>query len=355
MKILTIVGKNNLEVINSPHEHLQVEPEEAIVKISHVSLCGSDYKLYNGNYSGPSNYPLVFGHEWSGTIVEINSPDSKLKVGDIVTGDCSKWGTDCSFCLDCQRDKNICTRIEKFGITIDGFAQEYVKVPVKHLYAAPANMSLDILALAELFSVALNGIKKSLAAFDNTSKCLHKSSDDSILIIGAGPLGIAVYILLKHMFKKQNVKVYELAKERIDFIKSVYPELEFAELEAAGDSSNYAGLLSTSIYDIIFEVSGSPKALNTSLSLVQAGGTVVLLGMYPNGEIEANKIVLKALSVRGSIGGTGSFEEVISFLNDHQDLVSWMITKKVNVSEMESVDVFEKDAFKSIKTQICFD
>src|SRR5512132_2872444 len=72
----------------------ELSPGEARVDIRHLSLCGSDYKLFTGAYGGPCAYPLAFGHEWAGTVREVRDGSGRIRPGDVVTGDCSRWGED---------------------------------------------------------------------------------------------------------------------------------------------------------------------------------------------------------------------------------------------------------------------
>src|SRR5271165_602292 len=128
---------------------------EILLEVNRISLCGSDYRLYDGTYSGPRQYPIRFGHEWAGHVVEI-ARGSKFSPGDHVTGDCSMW---CGGCDACESDKNLCRRIEKFGITVDGFSTSLRVVREKYLYADHLGLDSKLLALTELFAVARHGIR----------------------------------------------------------------------------------------------------------------------------------------------------------------------------------------------------
>ncbi len=156
MQRLTITAPQQL-VLDEVEATVDLPPEHALVRVKVISLCGSDNKLFLGRYNGPAVYPIVFGHEWSGIVLEVNSKSEKIAVGDKVTGDCSRW---CGACTNCDFDKNLCSNIEKFGITMNGFAQQLVVVPLQYLYKAPASLDLHVLAMAEFFAVAWHAIKK---------------------------------------------------------------------------------------------------------------------------------------------------------------------------------------------------
>ena len=134
-----------------------VQNEEVLIKVARISLCGSDIHLYKGTYSGPINYPVVFGHEWSGVVEETGAKVTRFKKGDKVTGDCSRYCSDCEYC---QVDKNLCVNIEKYGITIDGASAGYVVRNQKYLYKLTRNVSLKAGALVEPIAVGANLIEK---------------------------------------------------------------------------------------------------------------------------------------------------------------------------------------------------
>src|SRR4030042_2443190 len=115
MKGLLLRGPKQMEVI----EEAIKEPGEGqvLIRINNFNLCGSDLRIYEGAYSGPMRYPIYVGHEWAGKVEAVGEGGKHLRVGDHVTGDCSLW---CGLCPYCARDKNLCEKIEKVGITRDG-------------------------------------------------------------------------------------------------------------------------------------------------------------------------------------------------------------------------------------------
>lgn len=310
----------------------------ALIKINTISLCGSDYKLFYGNYSGPCRYPLYFGHEWSGEVVEINDDTSNIKIGDKVTGDCSKW---CGNCCLCKEDKNLCSNIEKFGITIDGYSRQYAVVETKYLYIAPMETSFDILALTECFSVALHAIKKIESMLDKKDRC--------ILIIGGGAIGLSIYLLLKFKFNYCNIKLMEIDDSKKDFISKMFDVNFTSEKSLEVNNSSYSEISKHCNYDIIFEASGNIEAFQQALYLINPNGHIITLGMYPNKNVTLSPITLKSIKVHGTIGGTHEFDEVIKFLISNKYKVKKMITHTYGLDDA-SMGFQVKD--KRIKTQI---
>lgn len=337
-------------IIKAPHqitlsaseEQSQLEDHDVKVRISTVSLCGSDYQLYEGQYSAPNTYPIAFGHEWSGTVLAVGSKVTKVSVGDKVTGDCSKYCDDCSLC---HKDKNLCQNIEKFGLTTNGYSRQIVYTDDLHIYKVPDHLSLQTAALTEPFAVALHAIHT--CRIDPTAK---------ILIIGTGSIGIAAYLLFKYKFNCANITVYDICKERMAFVKEqIDDNLKVLDENELKDCSGYHEMYSKDGYDLIFEATGSIQALASALNLANPLGDIITIGMYKEASIELKKLTLKRLSLHGSIGGTGEFEEILQFFTEHEDTVKKMIT--TTYVYQDSAKAFEESRLdkRNIKCQISFE
>ncbi|MCD7907498.1 MAG: alcohol dehydrogenase catalytic domain-containing protein, partial [Clostridium sp.] len=149
MKAYVLKEPGRLEA--QQREVSQPGPEEVLIRVTNVGICGSDIHLYKGTYNGPQNYPILFGHEWSGIVEKTGERVTKVKPGDKVTGDCSRY---CGHCDHCSQDRNLCRTIEKFGITIDGASAEYIVRDQQYIYRADPSADLEVLALTEPIAVA---------------------------------------------------------------------------------------------------------------------------------------------------------------------------------------------------------
>ena len=342
MKILQISEPENLQLLEEPITDF-IEREYALVKICFVSLCGSDYKLYEGKYSAPNSYPIIFGHEWSGKILKINSKTSLFQEGDHVTGDCSKW---CGSCVSCHDDKNVCLNIEKYGITINGYAKQLAMVPLKYIYKAPSSIPLQVLALTEPFAVALNAIKK----ID-----FKKKSEKSYLILGVGNIGIAIYMLLKYMFGIDDCAVCDVNTYKIEQLMEIMYGDEIKIFQPQNNNENkgnYKSMYTGSEFDTIFEVTGNSKVLKKTLKWIKPMGHIITLGFYSDTEINFNPLVVKNISIQGSIGGTGSFTDVIKFMQSYSDRIQKIISYTYPLIDCNKAFDYAKAKKKFIKQQI---
>ena len=345
---LVLNGKHDVKLVRRRKEELK--SGFVRVKIKRVSLCGSDYKLYEGNYGGPDTYPIIFGHEWSGIVTELGENVRTLSVGDHVTGDCSLF---CGHCKNCLIDKNLCINIRKAGITEDGFARSEAVVDSRFLYKADKSISFKALALAEPFAVAYHALMRVLGAE------LFESYGMNVLIIGCGTIGIAAYLLMRLRWGINSIDVYDNDFAHIYFLA----ELTGKEVtvydpvfsDTAGDN-NYKSLYGDRKYNLVFEMAGSAQALDEAMKAVKPGGKIVTVGTYGHAETQVGLITLKKISLYGSIGGTGEFVRVIDFFKKYGAIVEKLVTDEYHYTR--AADAFEGTDDKEetvIKRQLVFE
>jgi threonine dehydrogenase-like Zn-dependent dehydrogenase len=340
MMEIVICEPGRLEVRNAPDDS-RLGPGDVLVEVRCLSLCGSDYKLFQGDYGGPMVYPVCFGHEWSGTVVRAPA-GSRLAEGMEVTGDCSKW---CGRCDLCQMDRNLCRSIEKFGITTDGFSRQVRAVPERYLYRNDFGLDHPTLALTEVCSVALHGIKRAQPLLDSSP----------VVIIGAGALGLITYLILTEGHRVRDVRLVEPAAPKRTLVERLVPTARFVEPPA--DTSrplSYAGMNNLAICGLAFECSGTAAGLNAALALTRPLGTVVGFGLGRSGTVNTNLLVTKALRLLGSIGGTGEFPEAMQFLAAHREAASRLVTHRYRASRAQEALESTADAPTRLKVQLEF-
>jgi L-iditol 2-dehydrogenase len=322
-----------------------VSEDEVLIKVSNLGLCGSDIHLYNGTYKGPLNYPMLFGHEWSGTVSKTGSSVKTLKPGDKVTGDCSKYCGNCQFC---SIDKNLCENIEKFGITTNGASAEYIVRKEKYVYKAYDDLDMDIICLAEPLAVSAHLLKK-------VERFAQGLIDKKVLIYGAGPIGLSALLILKYHYGLDDVYLYDIIKERIDLAKNLGAKfVDMAALKEKTGKQDYKSIYSESVFDAIIESTGNKDIFAGTLEHIKPSGIVGCLGMIGDAAINQKLIVIKAITITGSIGGTGDFPFVLDFIRKNKDKVKSLISHKIPAAEYKNAFELSSDASKTMKIQLVF-
>ena len=317
----------------------EIKDDEVLVQVSHVGICGSDVQLYQGTYKGPFNYPIAFGHEWSGKVAEVGKNVDAVRPGDKVTGDCSRF---CGECVFCREDRNLCMNIEKFGITIDGASAESIVRPAQYLYRAPDDIDLSLLSLTEPLAVAAHLLGK-------IERYGRLSPAKKVFVLGAGAIGLGTLLLLKYFYDVKSVTMYDLSRGRLSLAGKLGAEIVTAEFfKPKEPKKGYRALYDTD-YDIIIETTGSAEAFNQALSLVKPLGVIGCLGMHPALTIEQRLIVMKGLTIIGSICGTGDFPRVIDFIAKNSGVVSRLVSQRFPMAQADQAFQVSQDRESSVK------
>lgn len=344
MKTYKILQPRSIAAIES--DLPAVKDDEVLVKVSHIGICGSDVQLYQGTYKGPYRYPLAFGHEWSGKVVKTGKKVDSVREGDKVTGDCSRFCGECAFC---REDRNLCQKIEKFGITIDGASAEYIVRKEKYLYRSPDDIDLSLLSLAEPLAVSAHLLGK-------VENCSGPIQNKRVLIFGAGAIGLGTLLLLKQLYGVKDVAVYDISQGRTLLAKELGAKILSPGLFKAkdvNDEKSYKAVYEAD-YDIVIESTGNAEVFSNALKLVKPLGVIGCLGMIPSATIEQKLIVMKGLRIIGSIGGTGDFPRVIDFIHKNPAIVKKLVSHCLPVEEADRAFAISQDRESSVKVLLAF-
>lgn len=320
------------------------EGSQVLVRTHAVGLCGSDVGLYLGTYEGPKNYPMYFGHEWSGTVEAVGPAVTQLQPGDKVTGDCSVF---CGGCTYCARDRNLCQHIEKVGITVDGASRQFFLQDESYVYRADAQADLDLVALSEPLAVGAHAVRR----VREQRPGLHQ---EKILVLGGGTIGLSCFFALNFIEGCEHVEVFDIVDARVEKAMRL-GAAGLTDVIAAGiDSGGYGDLYSGRGYDAIFETTAAPAAFVQAVELVRPLGTIMALGFIPSVEFNLKQITLKAASVVGSIGGTGEFERVLAFVSEYPELATELVSHRVPYEEYAHAFELALDRRASMKVLMNF-
>jgi L-iditol 2-dehydrogenase len=314
------------------------------VKIEVVGICATDLALYHGRYSAPHCNPVCFGHEWAGIVEAVGDKVEHLRPGDRVTGECSLW---CGACEGCRRNRNLCSRIEKFGITVDGAAREHILIDAQYLHRSVPDLDPAVLALAEPLAVCHQGLLA--AGFRRDTERPMR-----VLIIGAGMLGMGCALLLSRMFGCAGLFLHDLEPTRLDRARTLGVK-PLRDLPASvGSDAGYAGLYAHEQFDLVVETTGTADALHQGIARLNPGGTLVMLGFLRRAEIAPGDLVIKAARVVGSIGGSGSFEAVVPWLASHADEARTFISHSFPSDRADAAFAAAGNRREALKVQVRF-
>lgn len=286
--VLTEAGTIKIKQIAQP----QIEPHELLIAIQLGGICGTDNSLFQGKNS-PS-FPIVPGHEAVGTIATVGASVKNFRQGQRVT---IHPNYSCGECHMCRKGlSNICVSKVRVGLDIDGVFAEYIAVPESAVHAVPDTLTNEVAVFAEPLAVAAHAV--------NMAKI---STSDRVLVFGAGVIGqLTLQLALQHTC---DVTVCDLIDSRLQLAMDMG-----AKSTVRGEFLKESALDG---YDVIFETSGAPAALELSVGLAAPAGSIVLLGIPgQNHPIPADTIVRKGLSIKGSMIYTNEIPDCLTLLDN---------------------------------------
>ncbi len=233
---------------------------EVLLGIRRIGICGTDYHIYEGLHPF-LKYPRVMGHELSAQVLEAPK-GSSYKVGDpVIVIPYLVCGT----CVACRRGKtNCCTTLACLGVHCDGGMTERIALPEENLYPAEG-LSLDQAAMVEFLAIGAHAARRSGLV-----------PGDRALVVGTGPIGVGTALFAR--LAGAEVTLMDRVPATVELASRV---TGIASTVVAGDDAagQIAELTLGDNFDVVFDASGSAKAMETSFDFVANGGTLVLVGV----------------------------------------------------------------------------
>jgi 2-desacetyl-2-hydroxyethyl bacteriochlorophyllide A dehydrogenase len=183
MRAAVFEGQGQLSVLDRPAPGLTRE-DDVLIKIAANGLCGSDLRALATPPEMIYDEGVVIGHEFTGTVIDKGDDVKRLHPGDSVVVHPNIW---CQTCWYCRSGHiNLCDHFVHIGSMRDGGAAELCVVPERLVYRVPDDMPAPLAALAEPLACVLNGTRQA---------AVHPG--ESVLVLGAGPIGLLYLMLFK--------------------------------------------------------------------------------------------------------------------------------------------------------------
>jgi len=244
-------------------------PGEALLRISATAICHSDIRVYRGQKKAREG--VIPGHETAGVIEAVGEAVTAVRPGDRVAVYPILACGHCEFCA--QGKRNRCPERRTVGYDEDGGLAELMLLPrdlldLGHVFPVPPGLSLESAALAEPLACVLNSIET----------CRLRPGD-TVLVVGAGPMGL-IHVLLAHLMGAGRLVVTEPDGER----RSWAQRLGATEVLDPGREDVRAATLAATAgrgFDAVVVTAGLPAVLGEALASVRRQGVVNLFGGFP--------------------------------------------------------------------------
>ncbi|MBZ9998086.1 zinc-dependent alcohol dehydrogenase family protein [Mesorhizobium sp. BH1-1-4] len=318
---LEAVGSISLREVDKPVPG----NDDLLVRIEACGVCGTDRHLFHGEF--PSRPPVTPGHEFAGIVEAVGSGVSGFSVGDRVTGDPN---IACGRCGHCHAGRvNLCSNLTAIGIHRDGGFADYVVMPQKQAFVLPADLKPMHGAFCEPLACCLHGI--DLAEI---------KPGNSVVVLGGGVIGLLTVQLARLagattiILSTRQASRRALAKE-LGATATVDP--------GAGDVidavAGTAGLVPGGV-DVVFECAGVRDTVEQSMRIARAGGTVVIVGVVPQGmkvTFEPFDLLFRELKVLGSFLNPYTHGRAAELIASGAIEIDRLISRQVTLEEAPAV------------------
>lgn len=297
-----------------------IKPDEILMRIKSVGLCGTDLHIYRGGLNVPPG--SVLGHEFSGEVAAVGKEIHHVKKGDRVVGE---HVISCGKCTYCKSGKpNMCQNAQVIGLHRPGALSEYLAIPGSLVYPFPKNISFDEAALAEPLSIAWYAVRDAGFLLDKR-----------VAVVGQGPIGLLVDQVLTAA--GALVTGIDIRPHTIAFAKNK-GWIRHGIVTGKDPAEKAIRKYSPDGYDIVFEVVGSEATAELSLDIARRNGIVFMLGVFASpAKLNMMNIVKKELRVYGSWTCANSFPDTIQLI----------ALKKVDLKSLITNVYAAKDGFKA--------
>jgi 2-desacetyl-2-hydroxyethyl bacteriochlorophyllide A dehydrogenase len=297
MRAVVTTGPGEIAVADVPDP--EAGPGEVLVEVASCGLCGTDMHILDGELPA-ARYPLVPGHELTGTVVGLGEGVSGLTAGARVAVDPNMPCGACHYCR-IGRD-NLCDDYSAVGVTRDGGFAELVAVPARCCYVLPPALSAQAAGLVEPLSCAVHGLNR-----------LPRRPGDHYLIYGAGTMGLMMAAVVRNA-GAASVSVTDLNEDRLAFAKTFAADAVATDAAAFGRPEGF---------ETVIDATGAVAAIEDGLSRVRKGGTFLQFGVADpahTAHFSPFRVYNSEIDIVGSMAVHNSFQPAIDLLASGLDL-----------------------------------
>lgn len=313
-------------------------PDDVVIKIKYTGVCGTDLQVIKGNETIVPN--IIMGHEAVGVVVEKGSNVTEYEIGDRVIIDPNQYCCDCEYCK--KGLTNFCIGwhggLKIAGINVDGTFAEYFACHKRYIYKIPETIPFEAAVLIEPMACVLNNLRAA-----------EIKENDSVLIIGSGPMGALCQMIAKN--HAGLVVASENAEYRIKACKA-FNDYNFTsdalEPEAIRKINN------GHLFDVIIDTVGTQ--MEKMLTLCEKHARLVPMGMNKvySCNIKPYQFINMGLKLVGASEYNMLFDDTIHAARRYKALER-MVTGKYAIADYENGfgNVLGYDMLSGEKKEIC--
>lgn len=239
----------------------EIGPEDVLLEVGAVGVCGSDLHQWTADHSWPVNYPVILGHEFAGTIREVGERAGPWQEGDRVVSETAAV-IDPHCPLSRQGLYNLDPARRGFGYGVDGAMTQLVRVPSRCLHKVPDGLPLERAALTEPCSVAFNAVAVNADI----------RPGDRVVVLGPGPIGLLCAVVARLCGAEVAVSGLERDKARLEIAR------RYGCDTIVGSPAEWARARDGLGADGVVDAAGVSATLQLALEIVRPAGWISKVG-----------------------------------------------------------------------------
>ena len=304
------MASSDLAVVNYGPEKYSVElreipkaeigPDDVLLAVEAVGVCGSDLHMWESTHSWPMNYPVVLGHEFGGVIEAVGQRVRGWKPGDRVVSETAAV-VDADSPLARQGLYNLDPTRRGYGAAVDGAMRRWVPVPARILHHVPDGLPIEKAALTEPCCVAYNAVVNNG----------HVKPGDRVLVLGPGPIGLLSAAIARLQGAIVGIVGLERDRPRLAIAEQYGCTALVTGVEEWAREGDGLGV------DGVIDAAGVSATLKLALELVRPAGWISKVGWGPQPVgFSLDPLVQKNITLQGSFSHNWPiWERVIRLLS----------------------------------------
>lgn len=345
MKALTYQGPGEKSWAEVPTPVVD-KPTDAIVRILHTTICGTDLHILKGDVPEVAK-GTVLGHEGVGVVEAVGSAVRNFKPGDHVLISCI---TSCGSCPNCRRQmySHCADGGWILGHLIDGTQAEYVRIPHadNSLYPVPAGADEE--ALVMLSDILPTGFEIGVLAG-------KVKPGDSVVIVGAGPVGMAA-LLTAQFYSPAQLIVVDGDANRLE-VAQRFGATHVIDINTENAVQRIFELTQGVGVDVAIEAVGIPASFDTCQSVVAPGGSIANVGVHGKSvELHLEKLWIQNVTISTGLVNTNTTPMLMKTVQSGKVDAGQLITHRFALNDiLKAYEVFgnaaKEKAMKVILSQ----
>jgi threonine dehydrogenase-like Zn-dependent dehydrogenase len=306
MKAGILYADKDIRVGDAPDP--KIRPDEVLVQSAFAGICGTDLHIYRGEFHERVKFPAIQGHEFGGTIVEVGKQVTNLKAGDRVVVDPIISCHSCPACL--SGHINACRTLKLLGVDLDGGFGQYVAAPASHVFHLPESVPMEFAPMVEMFGLGCHVLARG-----------HVQPGETVVILGAGKLGLAVLDVLCHSANPATTIITDLQPFRLETARKLGAEYTI-NVEQEDPIARVMEITRGEGADCVIEcvgyfheVAGREAPLQQAIQMIRNAGRIVACGLGEQlSPVHFKTLVIKEAEVIASRVTLGEFPRAIRLM-----------------------------------------